>query len=134
MDHDSRVIVQRKLPLLFWLLAVHSLGVGIGLIAAPEAWFTFFGFAQGGEPFFRIQAGVFHVVMVYIYISAALRGEMSVILLAVAAKLTASVFLFVYYFSIDPIITVLLSGVLDGVMAAAVVLLASSRNRENVKP
>jgi hypothetical protein len=113
---------ERRVSLFLWLVAVHSFGVSIGMIAAPRELISFFGFAAEGELFFRVQAGVFHIVMVYVYIMAAYHLDARVILLAVAAKFTATIFLVTYYILVDPIITVLLSGILDGLMGLVIIV------------
>lgn len=107
---------RRRLSLILWLVAVHSFCVGLGLLFLPDALFSVFGFTPGGERFFRAQAGVFHFVMVVIYVMAALRFVSSpdFTYIAIAAKLIAMVFLICYFLFAAPIWMVLLSGFVDG--------------------
>jgi hypothetical protein len=73
------------------LIAVHSLAVGVMLLAAPQ-WAIRFGGWDHAEPsFFVRQAGVFHVVLVIGYLIEHLRYQG--VLLLVSAKSTAVVFL-----------------------------------------
>lgn len=109
--------------MVLYLVGVHSFCVGLGMIAAPEALFVFFGFGATEELFFRVQAGVFHMVMVYIYCYGAWRRDVVAIGLSIAAKFTAMLFLLLYYFAYDAIITVLVSGILDGAMGLLILLL-----------
>ena len=109
---------QRRLSILLWLVALHSLAVGIGLIAAPDSLLSFFGFPFGGERFFRAQAGVFHFVMVVVYLMAASRFVVSSdsTYLAITAKMMAMVFLVFYYLLVSQVWMILISGIGDGAM------------------
>jgi hypothetical protein len=113
---------RQRLSLILWLVAAHSFFVGLGLIILPDNLLAFFGFAPGGERFFRAQAGVFHFVMVAVYIMAAVRCVSSPdsTYLAIAAKLFAMVFLISYYLFVVPVLMVLLSGLIDGAFGALI--------------
>jgi hypothetical protein len=107
---------RQRLSLILWLVAMHSLFVGFGLILIPEDILSVFGFTAGGERFFRVQAGVFHFVMVVVYVMAAVRcaSNPDSTYLAIAAKFIAMVFLLAYFFFAAPIWLVLFSGLGDG--------------------
>ncbi len=109
---------RERLSIILWLAAAHSFFVGLGLMLFPDSWLSFFGFAEGGERFFRVQAGIFHIVMVVAYTMGAKRcSEASdAVLIAMGAKLVATVFLLLYFVFISRIWMVLLSAVLDGVL------------------
>ncbi len=121
-----------RLKLLLWLLAVHSFVVGLGLIVLPSAALSSFGFALEVEPFFRVQGGVFHIVMSVAYLLAAVALDRfaALVLFAIAAKLMAAVFLFVYYFAVDGVWIVLLSGIGDGLMGIALQLALRACRRQ----
>lgn len=114
----------RSLRLFLWFMAIHSFIVGLLLLVLNGEMIGFFGFA-GGEAFFRIQGGVFHLVMCVAYCLAALRpyGGRPLIILIIAAKFMAFAYLLIYYFVADPILVLLLSGIGDGLMGLAVLLL-----------
>ncbi|MCB1161355.1 MAG: hypothetical protein R3C71_09500 [Candidatus Krumholzibacteriia bacterium] len=118
---------RRGLSLLLWAVALHSALVGIGLMAAPPALLERFGFGTVSQRFFPVQGGVFHLVMVMFYVTAARAPERhrDLVRLAVATKTLAFVFLASYFFAVERIVTVLLSGVADGAMAAAIAALAA---------
>ena len=116
---------RRGLSLLLWAVALHSALVGIGLMAAPPALLERFGFGTVSQRFFPVQGGVFHLVMVMFYVTAARAPERHLVRLAVATKILAFVFLASYFFAVERIVTVLLSGVADGAMAAAIAALAA---------
>lgn len=118
---------RRGLSLLLWAVALHSALVGIGLMAAPPALLERFGFGTVSQRFFPVQGGVFHLVMVMFYVTAARAPERhrDLVRLAVATKILAFVFLASYFFAVERIVTVLLSGVADGAMAAAIAALAA---------
>ena len=53
------------------LVAIHSFCVGLGLILIPLDYFDLFGFYEYSGNFFKIQAGVFHIIMCGAYVLAA---------------------------------------------------------------
>ncbi len=100
------------------LVALHSVGVGLILLAAPEAGVRFGGW-PGAEPlFFVLQAGVFHFVLAagYLLEHVLYRG----ISLLVVAKLSALVFLTACWIFMDVPWSVPFSGFADGAMGLAV--------------
>ncbi len=110
------------LKLFLWLITLHSFFVGIALIVTPASLFVYFGYANITEKFFPVQGGVFHIVLSIAYAMAALdvihQGRM--IMLTISAKIIATTFLFAYYFLIAEIWTVLVSGLVDGLMGIIV--------------
>ena len=115
----------RILSLLLWLFTVHSAMVGIALILIPFQLLEFFGYFGYSGIFFKIQGGVFHVVMAVAYGLAAINLERAhfVIVFIIAAKSMATLFLLTYYFWIEPIWTVSFSALGDGAMAAVLYLI-----------
>jgi hypothetical protein len=111
---------KRMLELFLWLVALHSFLVGIALIVTPATVFVYFGYSTITEKFFPVQGGVFHIVLAIAYSMAArdVVHQQRMIMLAISAKIIATVFLFSYYFLIAPIWVVLLSGVIDGMMGS----------------
>lgn len=116
------------------LVSLHSLAVGAGLIILPGEMMKDFGYGTIDENFFRVQGGVFHIVMVVAYMMAALKLEKNGCMtkFAIIAKFMAAVFLFAYYFFVDPIIVVLLSGVGDLLMAVIILYLYQLLIRKSV--
>lgn len=100
------------------LVAIHSFCVGLGLIVIPLKFFGFFGFEEYQGAFFKIQGGVFHLVMCGVYIPAALDPLKNRILVrfAIFAKFTATLFLLTYALLHEMVWMVLLSGIMDFVM------------------
>lgn len=115
---------RKRLVLVLWLIAVHSFLVGLALMFVPASLMPLLGFKIVVEKFFSVQAGVFHLVMVLTYALAAIGLERfrGLILLAILAKFVAAVFLFTYFFLIESIWTVLLSGIGDGLMGIVILL------------
>lgn len=103
------------------LLAVHSAAVGVGLVWHPRALLAPLGFATLGEPFFATQGGVFHGIMAIAYAWAARdpAGSWPLVQLAVVVKTVAAVFLVTYWALHAGPWSVLVSGVIDGMMALA---------------
>jgi hypothetical protein len=100
--------------LLVALICIHSLGVGVLLMAAPE-WAVRFGGWAGVDPtFFARQAGIFHVVLVFGYALEYIRSRTVGFL--VTAKITAFVFLVAMCVLTDVPWAVPVSGVSDGAM------------------
>lgn len=100
------------------LVAFHSIGVGLGLILIPLDRFGFFGFEGYQGNFFKIQAGVFHLVMCLAYVPAAVNPLKNRLLIrfAILAKFTATLFLFAYAALVEMVWMVLVSGILDSLM------------------
>lgn len=113
---------RRLLGTLVFLIALHSYGVGAALIAVPE-WGARLGGWDGVHPtFFMRQAGVFHFLVATVYLAEWRRyGSVRFLLLA---KATAVAFLgLVWILDGEPWV-VPLSGLADGVMGVAVLVLA----------
>jgi|YNPBryunderm2012_1023409.scaffolds.fasta_scaffold35037_1 hypothetical protein len=103
-----------------WLIAAHSVAIGVMLLAAP-AWSVRFAGWEGAEPlFFLRQAGVFHLVVATGYVLEYRRNG-TVTLLAVT-KFMACVFLLASALLTDTAWSVLFSGIVDGAMGGAAVL------------
>jgi hypothetical protein len=121
----------RRLRLVLGLVAAHSAAVGAGLIFAHPAVLRALGFHAVGEPFFPVQGGVFHLVMAAAYTLPALHPARfePLILLAVIAKSIATLFLVGYWLLVDPVWSVLLSGVGDLLMGALILMVWFSWRR-----
>ena len=113
------------LRIFLYLIAVHSFVVGLNLIFFPPAWMTSFGFNTISENFFKVQGGVFHIVMVVAYSMAAHNPVKNkpLILFAIITKFIATVFLFTYFLLYTEMITVFLSGVSDFIMGIIILYL-----------
>jgi len=120
----SRGGYRKLLVIALWLIAAHSIGFGIALIVLPCNLIGLFGFTLS-EKFFAVQGGVFHLIISYAYITAALdpEGSKRMIVLAVFTKFSATIFLFTYFLVEKPIPMVLVSGVLDFLMGLVILLL-----------
>lgn len=105
------------------LVALHSFSVGLGLIIIPFGYFGFFGFEGYAGNFFKIQGGVFHIVMCGAYIPAAINPARNILLLrySIFAKFTATLFLFTYCLFVEPVWMVLVSGGMDFFMGILLV-------------
>lgn len=96
------------------LIALHSIGIGAMLLAAPAWAVSFAGWREVTPLFFPRQAGVFHVVvgMGYLIEYVRYRG----ITLLVTAKSIALVFLLTATFLIDSPWSIPFCGIADGLM------------------
>lgn len=113
---------QKRLELILYLVSLHSLVVGLGLIFLPLSLMPYFGYQVMAEKFFPVQGGVFHIVMSIAYAMAGywkLRQE-GLIVLSIIAKFTATVFLIVYGVFVQPIWMVWLSALGDVVMGGVI--------------
>ena len=70
----------------------------------------------------------------YLLAAVALERFAALVLFAIVAKLMAAMFLFVYYFAVDGIWIVLLSGIGDGVMGLALLLAFRAYRRRLAGP
>jgi hypothetical protein len=131
-----RVMDRRKiLSVILWLIAVHSFTVGVGMILMPTALIEFLGFKSGLDRFFSYQGGVFHIIMAVAYLLAAQRaGRFEVLILfSIIVKLSATVFLFIYYLFVTQILLVLFSGVTDFLMGISVLWAYTSYKGKGLK-
>ncbi len=106
-----------------WLIALHSIGFGLALIIFPCSVLEFFGFTIS-QKFFATQGGVFHLIISFVYIRAALDLEHSkdLIILACITKFSATIFLFSYYIFGTRLIVILFSGFMDFIMGIAILI------------
>jgi hypothetical protein len=118
----SRKVVAGKLE--WWLvllIALHTYGIGIALLAFPE-WALRFGGWQTIPPlFFPRQAGVFHLVLGTGYLFEYLRLRSVSLLLA--AKACGAIFLLAATMLASLPWFVTFAGVVDGLMGLAVLVL-----------
>lgn len=114
-----------QLKFFLWLIALHSICVGIGLILFPPSYLEFFGFENYTYSFFQIQGGVFHIVMAMAYIMASyyLIKSPGLIIFSISAKFMATVFLIIYYLFVENSWMIILSALGDAIMASILFLL-----------
>jgi hypothetical protein len=127
MKESSVVLKTRARTMLIWslwLIALHSIGFGLALIIFPCSVIEFFGFTIS-QKFFATQGGVFHLVISFVYIRAAMNLEQSKdwIILACITKFCATLFLFSYYLFGTRIIMVFFSGIMDFLMGLVILVL-----------
>jgi len=110
--------LNKLLRIFLFLISLHSFLVGMGLIVIPLEYFGYFGFEGSQEIFFKIQGGVFHIVMCGAYLPAAINPVRYNLLLrfSIFAKFTATVFLLSYCIIVEPVWMVLVSGIMDFLM------------------
>lgn len=115
---------KERLSFFLWLVAIHSFCVGLGLMIQIPSIMDFLGYGTCKEHFFPAQGGVFHIVMALGYAMAASNLERNecLVIFSIVAKGAATVFLLVYYFAIEPIWSVIVSGIGDGLMMIIILL------------
>jgi len=115
----------KALSIILFLVSLHSLFIGIGLLVLPDSLMSQMGFYNYQNNFFRYQGGVFHLVMSFAYALSAYNSEkyFGLIILTLIAKFSAFLFLFLYYFLEDKVMIVLISGICDFVMGLVVLYL-----------
>jgi len=121
----SRLIVMppaERLAGFLWLVAAHSFVVGILLVAQPPVLMALMGFGVIEQPFFPCQGGVFHVIMAIAYVYGAfdVRKNRNMIIYAIIVKMAATGFLFSYFYFMERLMVVFLSGVVDLGMGVAI--------------
>lgn len=121
----------KYLSIFLWLVTIHSFFVGVGLIFLPDSVLEFFGYNECTERFFPSQGGVFHIAMAVGYAMAAynLKRYECLIIFSIVVKFIATIFLFVYFFFINSIWLVVLSGISDFFMGVVILILYSSIKR-----
>jgi len=110
---------KHHLPFLLSLISIHSFLVGVGLILSPGELMEYIGFQFVHEKFFQVQGGVFHIIMSICYILPVIsyNNFKSLIIFSIIVKMSATVFLFIYFLFFDSILCVLFSGFGDCIMA-----------------
>lgn len=113
-------------PWLVGLIAAHTVAIGAGLLFLTP-WATRFGGWEGVDPaFFPRQGGAFHFVVAIGYLLEYRRGSVA---LLVATKTIACIFL-LGVGMVEPVPwSVPASGVIDGLMGAAVVVVRRLTSR-----
>jgi hypothetical protein len=109
------------------LIALHSAGIGVALLAFPRWSAAFGGWGEPGPLFFLRQGGVFHLVVALGYLHEHLRHRG--VTLLVAAKSAACLFLLGVTLAGETAWSVPLSGFADGGMAVAALLVHRARRR-----
>jgi Na+-driven multidrug efflux pump len=123
----------KALSVFLWLVALHSLLVGIGLIFLPSSFFEFLGFQKTFDRFFSTQGGVFHIAMSVGYAMAAkdLSKYKQLIVFTIIIKFIATVFLLSYFFVVSQQWLIITSGISDFVMGYVVVYLYKKMNERS---
>lgn len=108
----------KLLSMVLWLVAVHSITIGLALIAQPAVLMELAGFSSECERFFPAQGGVFHLLMAVAYLMGALDVTKYhyLIVFAILVKAVATFFLTIYCFAVEFKWVFLLSGIGDCVM------------------
>jgi hypothetical protein len=113
---------EKVLSTILWVVAAHSIIMGLALITQPAFLMEWSGFKSGYERFFPAQGGVFHLLMAVAYSLGAANSRKYhfLIVFSVMVKAAATIFLLVYCFAVEFKWIILISGVSDGVMGAAI--------------
>lgn len=100
------------------LVAIHSLVMGLTLIAQPAVLMEFAGFSPDCEHFFPAQGGVFHLLMFVVYLMGATHIEKYhyFIVFSIFVKAVATFFLTIFSFTVEFKWIVFSSGIADCVM------------------
>lgn len=127
-------IYEKLLTLLLWLVALHSMLVGFGLILLPDSLMEFLGYGKCDERFFRSQGGVFHVAMAIGYALAAYKPKVyeSLVVFSIIVKFIATLFLFSYTLFINPLPVIAFSGVSDFIMALTIFYLYKKNKKTGI--
>jgi hypothetical protein len=120
-----RIESHRLLPIVLYLIALHSLLTGVGLILQPDFLLQWGGWGDVAQTFFPAQGGVFHILMGLLYALAARRERDRIVLLPyiIIVKFSAAAFLLLYFAFVEAIWLVLASGAGDAAMAVLLLLL-----------
>jgi hypothetical protein len=112
----------RFLSTVLWLVAVHSIVIGLALITQPVILMEWSGFRSEYESFFPTQGGVFHLLMTVAYVMGAINGQKYhyLIVFSIVVKAVATAFLLIYCFAVEFKWAILIFGLVDGVMGAMI--------------
>lgn len=123
--------------ILIFLIALHSLILGAGMLFQPARFLEFFGWDYQGPMFFPAQSGIFLVLLGGAYLAAI--WHRGFIWFIITSKTAAVLFLLSQHFSLGPAAppTVLVAAVFDGLMGASVTAIliwqVCTRNRISIQ-
>jgi hypothetical protein len=122
LKYSTNNNAEKNLRVFLKLVAVHSLLVGIGLIFMPSNLMAYLGFNPCTERFFPTQGGVFHIIMAVAYLmgSSKYKKYHCMISFSIIVKLSATIFLLVYFLFIKQSIVILFSFITDGLMGVII--------------
>ena len=124
---NRELLVRRLEPWLVVLIALHTYGIGVALLALPE-WSLRVGGGEAIPPlFFPRQAGVFHLVLGTGYLAEYLR--LRSVWLLLMAKACGAVFLLAATLLATVPWFVTFAGVVDGLMGLTVLVAHRAGNR-----
>jgi len=112
------------LSTVLWLIAVHSIAIGLALIIQPAILMEWSGFNSEYERFFPAQGGVFHLLMAVAYLMGAMNSKKYhyLIIFSIIVKAVATTFLLVYCITVEFKWTILFFGLGDGVMGVMILI------------
>lgn len=124
--------IKKLLSIILWLMALHSFGVGFGMIILPTDLIAFFQIVPSIHRFFITQGGVFHIVMAFAYAIAASNVESNTVLISysILVKFCATIFLFSYFIFVNPFLLVLFSGIVDFAMGIVLMFTYNKYNSQ----
>ena len=110
------------LSTVLWLVAIHSIAMGLALITQPAILMEWSGFRSDYERFFPAQGGVFHLLMAVAYTMGAINRQKYyyLIVFSIVVKVVGMTFLLVYCFTVEFKWPLFGFGLLDGVMGATI--------------
>jgi len=116
---------KKLLVITLWLVALHSIGVGIGMILFPPEWISYFNIYPSEHRFFITQGGVFHIVMAIAYGMAAYNviDNLALIKFSIIAKFSATIFLLSYFIFVNQLGVIFLSAIGDFCMGIVLLVL-----------
>lgn len=124
---------EKLLSIFLFLVALHSICVGIGLIIFPSSLFVALGFEQTFDRFFSTQGGVFHIAMAVCYVMAGYDKIKfkELIIFSIIVKFIATIFLTLYFILISSKWLIIASAASDFLMAIIIYYLYQKLNAES---
>jgi hypothetical protein len=106
------------------LVAIHTLAIGLILMAQPAVFMELVGFNPNCEHFFPAQGGAFHLIVFVVYLMGAIHIEKYryFIVLSIFIKAVATFFLLIYCFAAEFKWIVFISGIVDCAMGLMIFL------------
>ena len=126
---------KKILVITLWLIALHSIGVGVGMILLPSEWIAYFNIIPSEHRFFITQGGVFHIVMAVAYGMAAINLVKNEVLItfSIIVKFCATAFLLIYFIFVNQLGIVFLSGIGDFCMGLVLLVVYKKYKLEPIE-